>query len=160
MICEICGRHFNSGVRIQLEGSIVSACDNCASYGKVVSKVVTVKEKPKTPESSAPVYDMQDVEPKETLVEDWGLKIKNAREKRNLKQSDLARLINEPESLVHRLESGRIEPNETLVKKLEKKLNIKLVMRMEDAERFTGTSGKSERTLGDVVVIKKKKEDA
>jgi putative transcription factor len=160
MICEICGRNFNTGVRIQLEGSVVSVCDNCAGYGKVISRINTVKEKPKAIESSAPVYDMQDVAPKETLVEDWSLKIKNAREKRKLKQGDLAKLINEPESLVHRLEAGKIEPDDTLVRKLEKKLNIKLMIKEEAAERFVGSGGKDGRTLGDLVVIRKKKEGA
>jgi len=160
MICEICGKHFNSGVKLKLEGSLVSACDNCAGFGVVVSKISAVKEKPKSedwkPKTGNRVYDMQDFEFEESLVEDYGGRIKKAREKRNLKQCELAKLINEPESLVHRLELGKIEPGEDLIEKLEKKLNIKLTTKVEDKLPAGEKKREGEKTLGDVVVVRKK----
>jgi putative transcription factor len=157
MICEICGKNFNNGVKVQIEGSVVSACANCSGYGKLVGKIETVKEKPKTPEAQARKYEMQDFESETALADDYGERIKKAREKRNLKQGDLAKLINEHESIVHRIESGRFEPDDDLIKKLEKKLDIKLTIKVDDALRLVGKGENKEKTLGDVVVIRKKK---
>jgi len=156
MICEICGKNFNSGVKLKLEGSVVSACSNCAGFGLVVSKIETVKEKPKVVEVRTPKYDMQDFEFEETLVEGYGARIKKAREKRNMKQSELAKLINEPESMVHRIELGKMEPSEELIKRLEKKLNINLTTKSEEKIQVLEKATSGEKTLGDVVVIKKK----
>ena len=158
MICELCGRQFNAGVRLEVEGSIVSACENCQNCGKVVSSISSVKEKPKPVEFKPSVVELQDLEEEETLADDFGERIKKVREKRNLKQSDLAKLLNEPESIVHRLESGRFEPDEELVNKLEKKLNIRLMVKTEGAPRLVGRAGGKEVTLGDVVVVKKRGE--
>lgn len=158
MICEICGQHFSTGVRLELEGSVVTACGNCSGYGKVVALISTVKERPKKiVETKTRVYEMQDFESEVTLVEDFGLKVKQAREKRGLKQGDLARLINEPESLVHRVEAGRFEPGENLVKKLERSLGVKLTVKVDGVPKLVGKTGVDVVTLGDVVVIKKKK---
>ena len=156
MICEICGKNFNSGVKLRLEGSVVSACDNCSGYGKVVEKISAVKEKPKVVEVRVPKYDMQDFEFEEILVDDYGARVRKAREKLDLKQSELARLINEPESLVHRIELGKMEPDEVLVKKLEKKLNIKLTVKTEGRLPAGEKKWVGEKTLGDVVVVRKK----
>ena len=158
MICEICGRSFNVGVRLELEGSVVNACDNCSGYGEVLSKIETVKEKPKTLEVKKPVYNMQEFESEETLADDYGEKVRKAREKRRMKQIDLAKLINEPESIVHRIESGKFEPDENLIKKLERKLDVKLMLKVENAPRLVGKTEDKEKTLGDVVVVRKKGE--
>jgi putative transcription factor len=161
MICEICGKDFNTGARIKLEGSVVSACDKCVSYGKVVDTIVSIKEKPKVVEvRTMKTYGMGELEGETSLADDYGERIKRAREKMKLKQSELAKLITEHESIVHRIESGKFEPDAELVKKLEHKLSIKLTVKTDEAVRFTGkSSGKEgERTLGDVVVVRKKGE--
>jgi putative transcription factor len=158
MICELCGRNFTGGVRLSVEGSVVNACEGCSRYGKVVSVIATVKEKPKpVAEGKTRVYEMQDLESEVMLVEDYGLKVKDARERKKLKQGDLARLINEPESLVHRLETGGFEPDEALIGKLERTLGIKLRVKVEDVPRIVGRQAGGEVTLGDVVVIRKKR---
>ncbi|MDD5112030.1 MAG: multiprotein bridging factor aMBF1 [Candidatus Altiarchaeota archaeon] len=159
MICELCGRNFNYGSRVEVEGSVVSACEACARLGKVVSPIVAVKEKPKPVDVQKPVYEMADVEPEVVLADDYGLRVKNAREKRNLKQAGLARLIDEPESMVHRIESERFEPGDALIKKLEHALGISLSVKAAGAPRLVGRSGGVERTLGDVIVVRKKRGD-
>lgn len=159
MICEICGRPFTCGVRLSVEGSVVNACEGCSRYGKVVGSVATVKERPKKSEEvKTPVYEMQDLESEVILGEDYGMKVKNARERKKLKQGELAKLINEPESIVHRIESAAFEPGENLVRKLERALGVKLTVKVDDVPRIVGRQAGGEITLGDVVVIKKKRE--
>ena len=160
MICELCGKNFKTGVRLKVEGSVVSACESCASHGEVVSRIMPAGKKPEVLEVKKPVYDMQDLEDDEELVDDFGRRVKKAREKRGLKQGELARMVNESESVIHRIELGKFEPHENLVRRLEHKLNINLTSSSDEEIRVTEkrASGK-EVTLGDVVVVRKNEGD-
>jgi putative transcription factor len=90
------------------------------------------------------------------LVENYGGVVKGARERMNLKQEELAKKINEPESLVHRIESGHDRPNPDVARKLERALRVKLMAERDlSGIELTG-GGKGEVTLGDVVVVRKK----
>jgi len=60
--------------------------------------------------------------------------------------------------VVHRIESGRFEPDEELTKKLEHKLGIRLTTKVEEAIRNAAKTESGRKTLGDVVVVRKKGE--
>jgi len=127
MICELCGKNANEGFRVRLEGSVVSACEGCSKLGEVVSKVKVEAPKPKPkPKASLPEANRPEAptEVEYELVEDYGTKVKAAREKRNLSQEDLGKILNEPHSLVHRIELGKYEPSPDMARKFERKLAL------------------------------------
>ena len=160
MQCEACGKLMREGKRIKLEGSIVVVCAECAPYGTVIGDTVKPPEKKvvkKEPEKPAVVPVMQELDA-EVLVEDYGQRIRKAREKKGLKQEDFAKSINEPVSVIHRLESGRFDgPSTLLVKKLESHLGVKLYEKQSLLGALGLKKGASkDLTLGDVVVVKKK----
>ena len=66
-------------------------------------------------------------EPTETLVPDFGQRIRQAREKLGLEQKDFAQKLSEKMSMVHKMEIGAFRPSISLARKLEKMLHIKLV---------------------------------
>ncbi|MBN2251946.1 MAG: TIGR00270 family protein [Candidatus Altiarchaeota archaeon] len=159
MQCETCGKHIAEGKKVKLEGSVVVTCNECAACGEVVGEAVK-REAPKplkkSPEPQKPVVEV--VVESEVLAEDYGERIRRGREKRGMKQEDLAKSLNEPASLIHRLESGRFEPGDGLVRKLEKMLGIRLLEKTNGLNVSSGGRGASkELTLGDVVVVKKRK---
>ena len=43
MQCEICAKIIEKGKRIRLEGSVVTACEDCSSYGTVVEDLSSKK---------------------------------------------------------------------------------------------------------------------
>ena len=90
------------------------------------------------------------------LVDDYGDVIKQARKAKGLSLEDFAQMINEKASLIQKLEKSEFNPPESLIVKIERKLEISL---KEEAAApiFTGTTSKKETTLGDVVKLKKKK---
>ena len=45
MQCEICAKIIAEGKKVRLEGSVVTTCDSCASYGTVIEEVSTKKKK-------------------------------------------------------------------------------------------------------------------
>ncbi|HID43368.1 MAG TPA: TIGR00270 family protein [Archaeoglobaceae archaeon] len=156
MECEICGKEFKgNGYRILIEGSEVNVCFSCKSFGseKKISKGlqkgakrILIKKKQSTPS----------IEFTEELLENYNKIIKREREKRGWSQEVLAKKIQEKESLIRKIENAEINPEPSVIEKIEKLFNIKLRERVpEVAIDFKKTD--LIPTLGDVVVIKKKK---
>jgi len=164
MQCETCGKHFIEGKKVKIEGCVAVCCNECARYGQIVGDVRPHVEPPKKPviaqaAKSAPT--LSKVLAAElsvpTLKEEYGKVIKDAREKRGLKMEDFAKMLNEPESLIHRIESNKFEPSDGLAHKIESALRIKLFEKSSSMILAGGGHGANkDLTLGDVVVVKKK----
>jgi len=121
MDCEICGCSSDL-VLVSLRGTQVSTCQNCKKYGVEVPKIVTAIPKIKKVQSG-------DEEEEYDLVDNYTKIIQKARG--NLSHKDLAMKINETESLVAKIESGKIKPTEKIIKKLQRTLNIKIYEKVE-----------------------------
>lgn len=117
MICEICGRNVDKLYEIYIEGARVKVCIYCFSQ----IKKTEIKEVNK-------VKTKKDIEiVGEVIVEDFNKKLREYRERNNLKQIDMAKLLGIKESLYKALEEGRIKPDINLAKKIEKILKIKIL---------------------------------
>ena len=157
MMCELCGKEITEGLRVRLEGGLVTACRGCAGLGEVVSEVKPVRKKtPVHADSAAAEKPEFKVEGEYDVVEDYGARIKAAREGLGWTQEDLGRMVNEPHSVVHRMESGRFEPSPEVAKKLERKLNVKLLVPHAEAEAPRLKQDSKGITLGDMVVVRKR----
>lgn len=178
--CEICGRKAGRLKKVNVEGAIVEACTNCAPLGtplapKKILKKQTLKGKTSTVyridkksprkvprKAKRPSKDVLD-EGKWVLAADYNKRIANARQKMGIKRAQLGSLIGERESTIAHIERGDIVPTEAQIKKLEKTLKISLKEEVPIAPSLEKTQKKGKKkskelTLGDIVVIKKKKE--
>lgn len=157
MRCEICDRYIEKGKKVKVEGSIIITCDECSSYGEVVGEV-TDEERKKVKREIEPLQESIEFEIEtEDLVENFHKIIREAREKKGMKQRDLASSINEPVSLIHRIESGRLKPSSVIIRKIQSRLGIKLFEKSKDLEtQEIKTSLPKELTLGDLVVVRRK----
>jgi len=153
MNCEICGKDLKgSGFKIIVEGTELTVCQSCKQFGseKVstasqagAKRVVIRKKKVST-----------EIEFKDELVENYSQIIRREREKRGWSQEQLAKKIQEKESLIRKIENAEITPDPEVVAKLEKLFGVKLkesvpVVKLEKKSSPTPT-------LGDIVVVKKK----
>ncbi|NHJ31801.1 MAG: TIGR00270 family protein [Asgard group archaeon] len=170
----------------EVDGVRMFVCPKCSRFGDKVSnkqdifeddseesEVTFVRSKPggkgpsvshvrvKTGTTQTPVRPRQrsrrDVlQSDKVLVDDYGDVIKQARKAKGLSLEQFAQMINEKASLIQKLEKSEFNPPESLIIKIERKLDISL---KEEAAApiFTGTTSKKETTLGDVVKLKKKK---
>ncbi len=86
------------------------------------------------------------------IIDDYGKKIIEAREKINLTREKFAKKINEKESVIRRVESGEMEPDDKLTEKLERFLKIKLKVPYEEA-KTTEKPRKGDLTIGDVLEV-------
>ncbi|NIR13810.1 helix-turn-helix domain-containing protein, partial [Candidatus Bathyarchaeota archaeon] len=62
------------------------------------------------------------------LVVDFGQRVRKARLEAGLTQEDLGRKIREKVSVLRKVETGKMTPDNILAKKLEHALNIKLLV--------------------------------
>ncbi len=125
MQCDLCGSTKNL-VRAKIEGTELIVCQECAKFGTVLGPIKTKPEKPKQEPVKQPTKPS--IEEEILIINpDYPAIIKKAREKLGLKQSEFAKLIKEKESVVHKLETGELEPSIKLAKKLEHVLKIKLI---------------------------------
>lgn len=167
MICEMCGKEMASLLPVRIEGTILSVCRDCARFG---DNVKAGGGKQQTAEHSVIQARLQNRERRmkskdvyETgeesieLAEDYSKRIKEAREKMGWKQEELAAKMNERESIVHKLESGGMHPDDALIKKVEKTLNIKLKEKVMITSAETSVKGQG-LTMGDLLkdAMKKK----
>ena len=148
MMCEICGRPIKGkGREIFVERAKLTVCSNCARYGTIV------RHKPKESRRK-PIYSS--VQTEFDVREDYPSIVKRARENQGLTQKDLARTINEKESVIHRIETGHMRPSRRLAKKLEGALDITLLEKVEEPEIVSRKSRRDALTIGDIIKIKKK----
>ncbi len=156
MQCEVCEKYIAEGKQVRIEGSVVITCPDCARYGEVLDNISSKKTKVQKPQKARENTSFN-IEG-DSLKDDYARIIHNKRERKNLKQEELAKKINEPASLINKIERGRIKPNLKVAKKLEHILEINLfeTKSSEDTDDYS-SSNEGDLTLGEVVVIKKKK---
>ncbi len=160
-MCDMCSSQEKT-YKIEVEGSILNVCEKCASFGKVVRKIIPEmpekkqKQVQKAAKKLAEEKAKKETETVQIITPDFSLIIRKAREKLGLKQEELAKKIAEKESVIHKLESGSIIPAIPLARKLEKFLRISLVETIEvDSPETSDKRSSSERlTLGDLIRIK------
>ena len=148
MQCDICGKNKDSLKKAIVEGTLLSVCDLCSSYGIEVKKHEVKREQ----HPSLKIYQPKDTK---DLVEDFALKIKKAREFQKLSQRDLAMAIAEKESVINKIETSYITPPMNTAKKLEQFLKIKLIKEKEEQVKQESVDFKNKGlTVGDIIKLK------
>jgi putative transcription factor len=85
------------------------------------------------------------------IVQDYGERIRTARESKSMSQADLANELNEKASLIRKLERGETLPSDKVQRELEGFLDIDLTGGSVDETDWEADTDASTRTLGDVV---------
>jgi len=166
--CEICGKKTkNPTTAVKVESAEFKACPECTKLGTVIEKrpPPSVGKAYGTP---APVRygsvsgDAPKPRPKNyfaglenEIVENYDAVIRKAREAKGLSHEDLALKIKEKAALLKKIERKEIHPEESIIKKLEKELNIKLTETFDAGEKIEQRRS-GEATLGDIAFVKKK----
>jgi putative transcription factor len=161
MQCEICGAEIKgSPNRILVDGSSLDVCKSCARFGKAEDKWSPVPRKMAPVERSfAPVRKPRPARDEfremPDIVPDFGRKVREARESLGLDPEKLGVRIKEKSTLIRKIEREEIIPEDSVRKKLEKELNIKLTDQVTDA-KVKASGGAKGLTLGDIANIKRR----
>jgi len=135
-MCEMCGKEMASLLPVRIEGTILNVCRDCARFGdnvKVGGKQAAATEpsiiqaRLQNRERRLKTKDVYEAEQESfELAVDFPKRIKEARERMGWKQEELAAKMNERVSIIQKLEAGTMHPDDNLVRKVEKTLDIKL----------------------------------
>jgi putative transcription factor len=164
--CEVCGRKIHgTPIRAVIEGAKLTVCIECSKHGKIIREEETEfgQRTPKKPLTTIPFIQKKKpaqakVEITQEVVEGYDSKIRQAREKLGLSHEELGKKINEKASVLSKLETGKMTPNNMLVTKLEYALKIKLLVPIKEEKISHGfpKSPTRETTLGDLIRLNKK----
>jgi len=149
MECEICGKEAGRGKRIEVDGSSLIVCEECSKFGKqkeeeverarpvsafehdsYFGKTETAQQKAfgarPAKKINEPYSKQKEFDLGLEIAEDFGKRVRKAREQKGLTVKELAMKLFEKESLLHRIEHQSIKPSDKMIAKLEKELGIEL----------------------------------
>ena len=163
MRCEVCGHKIHgSPIRAVSEGAKLTVCTECSKHGKIIHDEPALKQastrRPFTPIPAKKQAPRATVDTTREIVEGYDSKIRQAREKLGMSHEDLSKKINEKTSVLRKIETGKMTPNNQLVTKLEHTLKIKLLVPVAE-KKVTQQIPKvqnRELTLGDLMQLDKK----
>jgi putative transcription factor len=140
----MCGKE-SELILVELEGTRLNVCENCAKYGKRIK--IMPKARQIIPQKKVEVED------KRRVKDGIGEMIKSKRESLGLKQMELAKMLAEKESIIHKIESGTYRPSIDLARKMEKQLGLKLIEEVVEGDVEIKTE-KGVLTIGDMLKVK------
>ncbi len=88
------------------------------------------------------------------LVEDFGERVRKARESRGWSEAALAQRLKVSVDVIRKIESGKLKPPLQLARSLENILKVKLITSTEE-EELEATGKPESITLGDIVVVRR-----
>ena len=159
MICEMCGKDVPQTRTVIVEGSKLNVCPGCARFGEdyrspsaggaPVSQTV-IGERLERRERRMKSKDIYAGSSSIELIDDYGGAIRAAREARGMDLEQFAASIQEKKGLLAKVEANNLIPDDKLIKKIEKALDIKLMEEVQSGS-VSGGSSSGKMTLGNFI---------
>lgn len=154
----MCGTETARTKRVLVDKTVLQVCPNCERFGKalegpaktaaaVPGNVPMALERRRQKMGQRDLFTTQGMQME--LVEDFGERIKLAREQKGWTRQDLGGRIGEREVVVARFENGSLHPQDDTARKIERELGIKLFEPV--LAGATKASPARSFTLGDVL---------
>ena len=125
--CEICGiQIIDHGEKVYVEGILLTVCKACSKRGKPSNNQQNIQRKLPTQPKKIEKPDKITFEDSAILVKNFSEVIRNSRMSKGLTHEQLGLLIKERASLLRKIESGSLKPDDELTKKLERFFRIDL----------------------------------
>lgn len=154
----MCGKKVGTR-RHLVEGTTMNLCISCGKYGTPLDSpapqgsqaaVVQNLERRAAKHSPRSVYGEETWD----LVQDYGKRIRSAREKKGLSYDQLGNKVQARVPELQHIEANKLRPSDDLCRRLEKELGIVLLEKAQPSEVVSGTpkpAGKAGLTIGDLL---------
>ena len=142
MLCELCGKEAGPTRPAFIEGTKLNVCQNCMRFGEEYKaqqaggtkkasnapapSAVVIEERLQKREKRMQTKDVYANTQSVELVDDYGRVIREARTAAGMDLEQFAASIFEKKGILAKVEANDLVPDEKLMKKIEKALNIKL----------------------------------
>ena len=137
MICEMCGKEVPVTKPVFIEGSKLNVCQNCSKFGddyRAQSKsggapgpsAQVIEQRLQRREQRMQTKDVYRGTETVELIDDYGGAIRKARMAKGMDLDQFAASILEKKGILAKIEANQLVPDDKMVKKLEKALDIKL----------------------------------
>ncbi len=133
--CEICGiQIIDNPIRVYVEGNVLRVCRACSKRGKPSNELqknqirVSAKTKKIAMPNKITFHDST------ILVDNFSEVIRKSRMKQGLTHEQLGLIIKERASLLRKIESGSLKPDDELAKKLERYFRINIYTEVDSGE--------------------------
>jgi putative transcription factor len=143
MLCELCGKEAGATKPVFIEGTKLNVCQNCMRFGAEhkaqssgggsggkanapVPSAAIIEERLQKREKRMQTKDVYANTQSVELIDDYGRVIKEARTAAGMDLEQFAASIFEKKGILAKVEANDLVPDEKLMKKIEKALNIKL----------------------------------
>jgi putative transcription factor len=159
MQCELCGKEIQGKPkRVVVEGAQLETCAACAGLGTEIRPPQTLRGPAskvaahvRTRTRYRDIYRQMEGE----LDPDFDHIVKYARQKSGLTQEQLAAKIMEKAPIIKKIERKELTPDDKLRKKLEKALNVSLLIDI-GGEKVQKGKPSENLTFGDVAIVKRR----
>ncbi len=167
----MCGKDVPNTLSMMVEGTKLNLCPSCAKFGdshgpsnrsdngaypSTGANRAAIEERLEKRERRMQTRDIYAANGGTELISDYGAVVRKARQKAGMNEEDFARSINEKKGIILKVESQSLVPDDKLVTKLEKALNIKLKEVIKDGEVVGGGPKSNGMTLGNFIKVEKK----
>lgn len=130
--CEICGTQIlDYGEKVYVEGNLITVCKTCSKRGKPLKNQQEIQRKPTMRPKKIEKLDKITFDDSAVLINNFSEVIRNSRMANGLTHEQLGLLIKERVSLLRKIESGTLKPDEGLSRKLERFFRINLYTEVE-----------------------------
>jgi len=124
--CEICGiQILEHGEKVLVEGNLLTVCKTCSKRGKPSNNQPNIQKSFVRPQKMIKPNKIT-FDDTTILVNNFSEVIRKSRMAKGLTHEQLGILIKERASLLRKIESGSLKPDEGLTKKLERFFRINL----------------------------------
>lgn len=167
MYCELCGAKTNELFETNIEGAVLKVCKDCSKMGTLVYKNSSESRGVSLSPDYMHEYNLLNKGTKKEedlfkdfvdFVEGYGRKVQEAREKIPMTHKELSKELGIKESLIHAIESERIQPTQEVATKLEKFFKISIIEKSNvgsDSIPFTSKNDSNVLTVGDFLKVRK-----
>lgn len=124
------------GENINVEGNFIRVCKSCSKRGKPSKSQPEIQRKPTMRPKRIERLDRITFNDSSILINNFSEVIRNSRMANGLSHEQLGLLIKERASLLRKIESGSLKPDEVLSRKLERffRINLYTVVDSSDSE--------------------------
>lgn len=166
MECEMCGKSIATR-RHDVSGTVMNLGACCSRYGTPLDAPAPAGSKAAVAqnlERRASRMTSRDVYQQDTLdlVEDFGSRIRRAREKRGWSHEQLGNKVSARVPELHKIEAGGLRPSDDLAKRMERELGITLMEKVDAGPAAVAgqkkPTGKAGLTIGDLLKDAMKKD--